>query len=178
MAGTIAKRTSIHDCTIYPAHEGIPEQVQAADGVEITAPALEFETTDIQQMGVFSMPDFTRLANLELSANNVNASDPNVARLCVMGTVAEWVIRWYNTVVEPGNISRLVSYTIYAKGYIHTVPGTDVSPGSEGTGTIAMNCLSIKKTDSDGNVYYDVDRMAKRLVINGVDLRAQANALI
>jgi hypothetical protein len=177
MAVSIAKRTTIHDCAVYPAKDGIPEQTQACDGVDVSSPALEFETTDIQQMGTFSMPDFTRLSNLELSTT-INASDSNAARLGVMGSVAEWVVRWYNTVVEPGNISRLVSYTIYAKGYIHTIPGSDIGPGSEGTGTIAMNCLSLKKTDSDGFVYYDIDRMAKRLVVNGVDLRAEANALI
>ena len=177
MAVSIAKQTTIHDCTIYPAHDGIPENEQAADGVEISIPALEFEATDIQAMGAFSMPDFTRLSNLELTAT-VKSSDLHSSKLFVVGKVAEWVIRWFATVVEPGNNARHVAFTVYAKGYVHTIPGVDVSPGSEATGSVAMNCLSLKKTDSDNNVYFDVDRMAKRLIINGTDLRADVNNLI
>lgn len=177
MATAISKRTVIHDCTIYPASGGQPTTMQAAEGVDITLPAIEFESQDIQMMGTFSIADFTRIGNLEITTN-INADDPNAMRLGVVGEVAEWIVRYIRTVIEPDNTSRVVGYTVYCKGYVHTIPGTEATPGGEGTGSIAMNAIAYKKEDSDGNVYHDINRMERRCIINGRDLRSAANALL
>lgn len=177
MASAISKYTVIHDTTIYPSTEGRPDVEQAAEGVSITLPSIEFESVDVALMGTFSMADYTRIGNIEITTDII-PDDPRAMRLGRVGEVAEWVVRYIRTEIRPDNTSRVVGYTIYCSGYVHTVPGTEVSPGGEGTGSLAMNCLTYKKIDSDNNIYFDIDRMSRRLVVNGKDLRAEANALL
>lgn len=185
MLTTINKYTQIKGVTIYrctSAEAGalpnnwIVSPAPAAIDVDITLPEQSHPTTDIQMMGSISIPDQTRIDNMQLTVN-INTDSLEASALSGAGIVY-WKICWVDEVVDPSGNLSLLGWTVYASGYIGAQPESAKNAGSENTGDLSMNVVSIKKQNSNGYVAYDINRLTNRLERGGINYRAALNALL
>lgn len=177
MLKNIAKYTTIKGVSIYECNEQWKEQgLPCAIDIEITVSEQTHPTTDIPFMGTMSVPDQSRVDNITITAN-VNVDDPNAQRLCGKG-MKYWKACWVDEVVEANGLISVVGYNIYSKGFVGGQPEAAKNTGGDNSGGIVMNCVGIKKQDSNGVVAYDIDRSQNRLIRNGEDYRSEINRLL
>ena len=173
----INRYTSIKGTTIYKlSKEGKPASAPAAIDMDITIGEQSHPTTDIPVMGTLSVPDQSRLDNFTIEVN-VNCDSPEAAELGGEGIVG-WQIQWVDEFVDTDGLPQIVGWTITAKGYVTGLPEANKNQGSDNSGNLVMNVVSILKKNSNDFVSYDIDRIANRLIRNGVDYRERINALL
>lgn len=177
MLKTIDRYTSIKGSTIYKLDaQGHPGATPAAVDVDITIGEQTHPTTDVPMMGTVSIPDQSRLDNFTITAN-INTDSPEAAELSGDGLVG-WEIHWVDEVVGADGLPKIIGWVITAHGYVTGTPEAVKNQGSENTGDISMNVMSIIKKNSEGYTAYDIDRLANRLIKNGVNYRAKLNELL
>lgn len=172
----IPKYTHVEGVSIYRCNGGQAEAEPAAVDVAINVPEIQFETADIPMMGQMSIVDQTRIGNLELSVT-LEADNPNAERLFGAGLV-QWKLCYVQSIVLPNGLMAVVGVNIYATGYVTSIPEGTKEVGSQATADYKMNCTALRKVDSNGRVYYDIDRTQGKLIKDGVDLRANVNSLL
>lgn len=164
--------TSIYECDDKWQSNSEPSAVD----VQVTLPALEFESADVQFMGTLSVPDTTRLGNIQVTAA-LECDNPKTRRLVGPG-LKRWRISWVQNIVWPNQTQTAVGFTVFAAGYVAAVPEGAKELGSASTADYTMNCVSISKKDSTGYQAYDVDRATGKLIVDGVDYRADVNKFL
>lgn len=173
----INRYTHINGAAIYSLDEnGKSESDPSAIDVAITLPALEFETADVNMMGTLSIVDQTRLGNIQVTAS-LEADNPQTLKLVGPG-LKKWKILWTENILQPNGLSDVVGFQVTCGGYVTAIPEGSKELGSQAVGDYAMNCVSIVKSDSNNNVYYDIDRSQSKLRVNGIDYRERINELL
>lgn len=177
MLTSINRYTAIKGCDIYRLDKnGKPGTSPAAIDRDITIGEQTHPSTDVPLMGTISVPDQSRLDNFTITAN-INCDSPEAAELSGDGVVG-WQIQWVDEYIDASGFPQIVGWTIVAKGYITGLPEANKNQGSDNSGDLTMNCLSIRKVNSLGFVAYDIDRSANRLIRNGIDYRSEINKLL
>lgn len=172
----IPRYSHVEGVCIYAVKDGQKESNPSAIDVSLNVPELAFETSDIPYMGTMTITDQTRLSNIEISVA-CEAENPNAVKLFGAG-LKEWACVWVESVIAPDGSMDVVGYTVNCKGFVSSVPDGSKEVGSQATCEYKMNCIAIKKTDSNNNVYYDIDRSQGLLVVNGTNLREKVNSLL
>lgn len=174
MLKQIERYTHISGVSIYACDEkGQSYSEPAAIDVSITLPSIEFESTDVQLMGSLSVPDTTRLGNLQISAT-LEADNPKTRTLVGAG-LKKWRISWTENILEPTGLQSVRGFTVFATGYVGAIPEGAKEIGGQATADYTMNCISIYKKDSTGYVSYDIDRTKGKLIVDGIDYRKEIN---
>ena len=165
------KTIGIKGCAVWLADErgsaiGTNPQI---DNTTITAPSIEFGTTDVNIMGTLSVPDFTKLDNFSLSVN-IPVDNPEAMRLCQLG-LTQWIISYCVASIDARTgLESVVGYRIYARGYVTSVPSADIAVGNDTTADVTMNLVSYKKWALGADVpAFDIDRLSGKVEINGVN---------
>lgn len=172
----ITKYTHVEGVSIYAVTNGQSASAPSAVDVSVNLPELVFESVDIPMMGTATIYDQTRLGNLELSVT-LEADNPQAQALVHKG-LCEWKLCWVESKVEPSGLTSVVGFNVYVKGYVSSIPEGSKEVGAQATADYKMSLIADRKTDSTGRVYYDVDRSQGKLIVNGVDYRADVNALL
>lgn len=168
--------THVASTTIFNVTNGVSDAAPSAIDIGVNLPEITFETADIPYMGTLSVVDQTRVGNLEITAD-LQVANPDAQRLIGPG-LKEWKVVWVESIVLPNSLLSVRGFYVYAKGYVSAIPDGEKTPGSQATGSYKMNCVSYKKIDDSGFVYYDIDRSQSRLIVNGIDYRADVNRLL
>lgn len=176
MLQAITKYTHVEGVSIYAVTEGQSADAPSAIDVSVNLPELAFESVDIPMMGTATVYDQTRLGNMELSVT-LEADNTEALKLIRKG-LCEWKLCWVESAVAPSGLTSVVGFNVYVKGYVSAIPEGGKEVGSQATADYKMSLIATRKTDSTGRVYYDVDRAQGKLVVNGVDYRADVNALL
>lgn len=180
MSHQLHKFSTIKGCALWkcvadvPVTPGIPQ----ADNVTITLPEISFGTTDVNIMGNVSVPDFTRIDNFTLTAN-VAVDNPDSIPLLQLGEggIANWKITYAvgNINVSTG-LEELIPCTIFATGYITSIPNAAIEQGADGMAEISMNLISLRKMRGTDMVY-NVNRLTGDIMIGDQRLTAALQTL-
>ena len=166
---------TIKGCSIYQVVDGVADEEPCAIDCTITPPAISFETATIQMMGSLTMPDQSRLQDLQLSitvpSNNVNSINLSGKGL------KSYAARWAQEVTDPSGAVRIISGVIYMSGYVTQVPESAKNPGGEGTSDYNVSLVKYRCL-VDNEEMYNIDRSAGKLVINGEDYRSEVDELL
>lgn len=162
------KSLPIKGCSLWLLEDDKPiTSTPQADNIAITIPTIEFETTDLNIMGTMSIPDFTRIGNLQLTAT-IAIDNPDSRPLKRVGQQS-WLIRYCTAYVDVATgLDVIEGYEIKASGYVTSIPNAEVNQGSENTGDIVMNLTSIRKMHG-ADVELDIDRMHGKIEISGIN---------
>lgn len=176
MSIQVHKSLPIKGCSLWLLENDKPvTSTPQADNISITIPSIEFETTDIGIMGTVSIPDFSRVGNLQLTAT-IAIDNPDSRVLKRVGHQS-WMIRYCTSSMNVNTgLEELSSYTIKASGYITSIPNAEVNQGAENTGDIVMNLMSFQKLH-DTDVEINIDRMAGKLEISGINYASEISSL-
>lgn len=177
MLKQIPRYTHVSGVSIYDCDEkGQSSEFPAAIDVSVNLPSIEFESSDISLMGGMSIPDTTRVSNLQITAT-LEADNPRTRTLVGPG-LKTWCIRWTETILEDTGLQSVIGFTVYARGFVTAIPEGSKELGSQATADYAMNCIAINKKDSTNHVHYEIDRGQGVLIIDGVDYRKSINDLL
>ena len=178
MLKQIVKTTTIKGTAIYALDENdVAQPLPAAIDATVQVPSIEFETTEINGvMGSMTVSDDTRIANLQVSAN-VAADNERTQELYGRG-VKGWKIAKVVESVRPNGELVNTGFYYYCHGYVTGVAEGSSEVGGDGKADLMMNCTSIRKIDSNGKEYYNIERLNGKIVINGVDYRSEIDNLL
>lgn len=166
---------TIKGCSIYRVVDGVADEKPCAIDCTITPPAISFETATIQMMGSLTMPDQSRLGDMQLSIT-VPSNNENSINLSGKG-LKSYAARWAQEVTDPSGAIRVVGGVLYMSGYVTQVPESAKNPGGEGTADYNVSLVKYR-TLIDGKEMYNIDRSAGKLVINGEDYRSEVDELL
>lgn len=179
MSSCTVKFIKIGGVSVWAADEkGTPlYQTPQVSDTTVTAPSIEFGTTDVNIMGTLSVPDFTRLDNFQLGVN-IPVDNPEAKKLRKLG-LQQWIISYVVSNMDAATgLETLTGYRIYAKGYVTSLPNAELSVGGDGMADLTMNLVSYKKWALGGSVAeYDIDRLTGKVEIDGVNYSNDANSL-
>lgn len=179
MSVAIVKSLGVKGCAVWKLDDnGTPNQYPNVDNTEVNLPSIELETSSLQLMGTLDVPDLSRVGNLQLTVQ-VPLDVPSAMELLEMGKVVKWLITWcsqeYNSVTGE---TTPKSFTVEASGFVTSIPNSGVNPGADNTGTITMNLISYKKTNTtDRIVQFEIDRGKGIFNVLGKDLIRQFTSL-
>lgn len=174
MLKQIDRFTHISGASIYALDESKhAESEPSAVDTAITLPAIEFETADVSFMGTLTLVDHTRVGDLTISAS-LEADNEKTLKLVSPG-LKGWKILWTESRLTPQGLTETIGFRVDAFGYVASVPEGAKELGSQALGDYIMHCMSITKSDSNGKVYYSVDRAAGKIEVGGVDYRKDVN---
>lgn len=179
MSRTPIKFVKICGVSVWAADENgaaLYDTPQASD-VSVSVPSIEFGTTDVNILGTLSVPDFSRLENFQLSAT-IPIDNPEAKKLMKLG-LQNWVISYAVANLDSSTgLEQKTGYRIYARGYVSSIPNAEISTGGEGTADVSMNLVSLKKWALGASVpEFNIDRLAGKVEIDGVNYAAEVNAL-
>lgn len=179
MSSAKTKFVQIQGCAVWESDDSMTaiDSTPNVDNTTISAPEIEFGTTDINLMGTVSVPDFTRIDNFQLSVN-IPVDNPDAVKLCKLG-LRQWIISYCvsNLNSETG-LEDVSAYRIYAKGYITKIPVAELSQGGEGRADLSMNLVSYKKWKvGDNTPVFDIDRLTGKVEVGGVNYSQSINQM-
>lgn len=167
MATSLTKFVGIKGCAVYRLIDGVPmTETPQVDNITISVPEITFGTTDVNMMGVVSIPDTTSIDNITLSVN-IPIDNPDARHLMAVG-LQEWKITYVVSNVSSQGLETLTPCAIYARGWVNNIPNAEISKGGEGTADVSMNLMGFKKVVGT-DVLFDIDRSAGKLIINGIN---------
>lgn len=178
MLKQIEKTTTIKGTSIFALDEnGISETFPSAIDANFTVPNIEFETTEVSGvMGTMTVADDSRLSNIQVSVN-IAADNKESQRLYGRG-VKGWKINKVVESVKPNGELVLTGFSYFCYGYVNGPVEGAGEKGGDGRADLTMNCIAIRKVDSANKEYYNINRTAGKLVINGVDYRSEIDNLL
>lgn len=177
MGTTITKSLTINGCAVYKLDANGRASINPnIDNTTISLPAISFESTDIALMGTYSVVDYSRVQQMEISVN-IPVDNSDALDLCTPG-VQNWKITWCSSVFDSqSGVTIPKGFIIYARGLINNIPNAEISTGGENKADVTMSVISIKKVDLDGKVYYNIDRSKNVVEYNGVNYSGRVNRL-
>ena len=179
MSIAITKSLGVKGCALWKLDErGEAGEKPNVDNVSIQLPSIELETTSITLMGTLDVPDVSRIGNLQLSAT-IPLDVKEAMELCELGKVVKWMVTWasmtYNA--ESGTTTPK-AFKVVASGFVTSIPNAEVNAGTENTGDVTMNLISISKTNiTDNIVEYEIDRGRGIFKVKGADIISGISSL-
>lgn len=179
MSIAITKSLGVKGCALWKLDaRGEAGEKPNVDNVSIQLPSIELETTSITLMGTLDVPDVSRIGNLQLSAT-IPLDVKEAMELCELGKVVKWMVTWasmtYNA--ESGTTTPK-AFKVVASGFVTSIPNAEVNAGTENTGDVTMNLISISKTNiTDNIVEYEIDRGRGIFKVKGADIISGISSL-
>ena len=179
MSIAITKSLGVKGCALWKLDaRGEAGEKPNVDNVSIQLPSIELETTSITLMGTLDVPDVSRIGNLQLSAT-IPLDVKEAMELCELGKVVKWMVTWasmtYNA--ESGTTTPK-AFKVVASGFVTSIPNAEVNAGTENTGDVTMNLISISKTNiTDNIVEYEIDRGKGIFKVKGADIISGISSL-
>lgn len=171
MSKSITKFVEIKGCAVWACDDNwVPvSQNPQVDNIAISAPDIEFATTDINLMGTLSIPDFTRIDNFQIGVTV--PPDNEEAMALFQPGLKHWMISYaVSNFNSQTGLEELSAYRIYAAGYITKIPTSEINKGAEGTTELPMNLAVYKKVKVGSNTaVFDINRFTGKVEINGVN---------
>lgn len=165
----------IKGVTGYNVNDGIVEQYPfVEDSAKITLPQITFPTYTMQMMGDAEIADHCRVnamvtqVECELSILQSKALGPGVR---------EYVFKWAQEMKTKEGTFRIVPFVAYIAGTVNEDVGATVQVGENTNGTMSINTLKYRLL-ADGKEIRNIDKRSGKLVINGVDYRAEINKML
>ena len=173
MFTSIPRYTQVSGSSVYPAPDGQPTEMPAAIDCDVTLPTIGHPTTDVSMCGTYSVADQTRVDNLELSIScGTNREALELLKY------ESFIIRFVQQVETPENgTTDYVQFTVYASGHVSSSGGSSLAIGGSPDGTITISCLRYRLLQGDVELI-NIDRLAGKIMINGVDRRKKINSLL
>lgn len=172
----INRFTHVEGVAVYNVVNGVQDESPAAVDISINVPEITFEATEVPMMGSVSVVDQTRVQALELEIT-IESDNPNAIKLFGPG-VRTWRCAWVESILQPNGLTEVLGFYLDVSGYCTSYPEGSKELGSQATGSAKLSLLSMKKTDSNNKIYYDIDRTKGLLKISGVDYRENINKLL
>ena len=179
MSIAITKSLGVKGCALWKLDaRGEAGEKPNVDNVSIQLPSIELETTSITLIGTLDVPDVSRIGNLQLSAT-IPLDVKEAMELCELGKVVKWMVTWasmtYNA--ESGTTTPK-AFKVVASGFVTSIPNAEVNAGTENTGDVTMNLISISKTNiTDNIVEYEIDRGRGIFKVKGADIISGISSL-
>lgn len=173
MFTSIPRYTQVSGSSVYPAPDGQPTETPAAIDCDVTLPTIGHPTTDVSMCGTYSVADQTRVDNLELSIS----CGTNREALELLKHES-FIIRFVQQVEDPEKgTTDYVQFTVYASGHVSSSGGSSLAIGGSPDGSITISCLRYRLLQGDVELI-NIDRLAGKIMINGVDRRKKINSLL
>ena len=146
--------------TVYESGELVAKDVTAK------FPGLEFLTTDVKAMGNMTVPLVGLLENMELAITKIGV-DKGLSRLIRLKPL-DLEFRWVQDVVKSDGTVKAEGCKAFIKAIPLSTPELEVEPGNA---TEAESKYTVTRMEifGDGDQLICVDRLAGKLVIDGVD---------
>lgn len=173
MFRAIPRYTQISGSAVYPAPDGQPTEAPAAVDCDVTLPTIGHPTTDVSMCGTYAVADQTRVDNLELQINcGTNREALELLKY------ESFIIRFVQQVEDPeSGTTDYKQFTVYASGHVSSSGGSSLAIGGAPDGNVTVNCLRYRLLQGDEELI-NIDRLAGKIMINGVDKRARINSLL
>ena len=153
-------------CGPFSADTVYCDGILVARDVSVTLPEVAATTFDIQAMGTMTMPDWSRLENMETAITKIGV-DHGLASMSKPGK-RELEFRGVQSVTDANGNVKNVGVKAFITGYSNKIPGIGVAVGetSENEFTYATSRYLLFV---DGNEMWCIDRVAGICRIDGVD---------
>ena len=146
-----------------------------ARDVAVTLPEVAATTYEIQAMGVMTMPDWSRLADMETTVSK-NGIDKNLALMSTPGA-KRLEIRGVQPVTDAGGNIRNVGFKAEIVGYSNKIPSLGVSVGDP-TESELTYATTRYRLFVDNEEMWCLDRLAYICRIDGIDYADKINSLL
>lgn len=165
---------AIKGCTVYATRDGVVDESPCTIDAEVTLPQIVHPSYTMQCMGDMELADQTRVNAMTTGIN----CELSVIHSKLLGKgVQSYVIRWAQEVKRDNGVFDLVPFVAYISGIPREDVSATVRPGESTTGTINIDTVKFRLVEDGTEIRY-VDRLAGILKINGVDYRAEINAML
>lgn len=161
-------------CGSFSADTVYCDDVLVARDVSVTLPEVAATTFDIQAMGNMSLPDWSRLENMETAITKIGV-DKGLSRMAKPG-VKHLEFRGVQLVTEANGTTRKASVKAFITGQSTKIPGIGVSVGSASENEITYT-TSRFQLFVDGEEMWCIDRLAGVCRIDGEEY-ADADAYL
>lgn len=173
MFKNIDRYLTVSASSIYAADGGIPLEAPSAIDAQVTLPAIGHPTTTVNMMGSYDVADEARVDNLQITI-----SCQSTEEALELLKHNEFIIKYaMQKEDKETGLSSYVGFTAFATGKPSTFGGGSIAVGEAGEGDITINCLKYRLIQGEKELIY-IDRLAGKLVINGVDKRSELNKLL
>lgn len=165
---------AIKGCTVYDVVDGVVADAPCTIDAEVTLPQIVHPTYTMQCMGDMDIADQTRINAMTTGIN----CELSVIHSRLLGKgMKSYVIRWAQEVKRDNGTFELVPFVAYISGIPREDVSATVRPGESTTGTVNVDTMKFRLVENGVEIRY-VDRLAGILKINGVDYRAEINAML
>lgn len=162
-------------CGPFVADTVYDEGKLVARDVGLTLPEVAAVTYEVQAMGTMTMPDWSRLENMETAITKIGI-DKGLASMSKPGA-KNLEFRGVQIVTDANGNARNVGVKAFIKGYTNKIPGVGVTVGdpSENELTYATTRYQLFV---DNEEMWCIDRLAGICRIAGVDYAGNINSLL
>lgn len=153
-------------CGPFAADTVYSDGALMARDVAVTLPEVAAVTFEIQAMGNMTLPDWSRIENMETAITKIGV-DKGLATLSKPGA-KDLEFRGVQTVTDANGTTKKVNVKAFIKGYSNKIPGIGVAVGdpSENELTYATSRFQLFV---DGEEMWCIDRLAGICRIDGVE---------
>ena len=164
----------VKGCTVYCVTDGVVDDSPCTIDADVSLPQIAHPSYTMQCMGDMEIADHTRINAMTTGIN----CELGVIQSKILGKgVRSYVIRWAQEVKRDNGVFDLVSFVAYISGTPREDVSATVKPGENTTGTVNIDTLKYRLVENGKEIRY-IDRLAGILKINGVDYRAEINAML
>jgi P2 family phage contractile tail tube protein len=152
------------------------KQEMVGKNVEVSLPEVKSKTVDAEAMGTLTVPVIGQLENMEMSIHHIGA-DHGLSKMLAQETM-ELEIRWIDQVMKDNG----TQVTVGCKAFITAnpqvaVPQISVKPG-EAIDVEVTYTVTAYKLVRDGEVLWDINRLAGKYIIGGKDYYADITSML
>lgn len=165
----LEKQASVNGAVVYVDGELVGE------GISFTNPTVNFGSIEIEACGSMSVPDYTRIDAMEVSITHVGLDKGFRKSITPERHLLDF--RWSSNVVGLDGKTQQVGHKLICYALPKTIPSIAVSIGEAGENEVTFDCLSCKLIDN-GTEVYNIDKMAGKIVVNGVDCVSATDNLL
>ena len=140
----------------------------------ITLPEITPMTAEVQAMGTMTLPIWSLLENLEMTVNKIGVDEG--FRKALIAGVSSIEARFTQTQIDTNGKTKTILCKAFCKGMTLSIPGIAGEVGSASENEIPYS-LTRYRLVMDGEEVALADRLAGKLVINGVDYTEDLSGL-
>jgi P2 family phage contractile tail tube protein len=145
-----------------------------AENTTVSLPEGAMQTVDFPAMGTLSLP-IPLTDNLEASVQ-VNGLDKNVFKMLGLKS-QRYEFRMVQDIVNRDGSRKKIGIKAYITGVCSTIPGGDINPGEEFSGTFTITATRYQLY-VDGSEVVLIDKLNNILKLNGHDYAKEVNNLL
>lgn len=150
------------------------DNVQVGRDVALRLPTLTPATVDVKAMGTFTIAVWQLLENMEAAITKIGHDKGLKAALSPVPKNYEF--RWVQTVTDANGNTRNVGCKAFIRASANVANGADIVVGEAPETEIPLTATSYRLV-IDGEDYHNVNRLANKLVIAGVDMSGHLSML-